>query len=96
MKNWLCFVFAFRLTVFFLTRFFKLSSSLSALTERVTACAIGIAIFRKSFRKDFEFFLSGRVRMMRDKSNKLNILNLFELLLKSLDAFLLRIENSRN
>lgn len=30
--------------VWFLTRFFKLSSSLSALTERVTACVIHMAI----------------------------------------------------
>ena len=46
---------------FFLTRFFKLSSSVSALTERVTACAIQsihiIGFFRLFLRLCFTFIL---------------------------------------
>jgi hypothetical protein len=42
---------------FFLTRFFKLSSSVSALTERVTACAIQ-SIHIIGF---FRFVIEGRI-----------------------------------
>jgi hypothetical protein len=42
---------------YFLTRFFKLSSSVSALTERVTACAIqSIHIIGKIFEKKDDMF----------------------------------------
>ncbi len=92
-----------------LTRFFKPSSSVSALTDRVTACAIDsrnqyIFVFLFLFKDQIQqlskevlvlcFVYGAELIRKRISDKSLFFLNLFELLLEDLDAFLLGIENT--